>query len=1235
MTTTEDNGVNVAYGSNEYGWRVKLYELEKSGAWIDKGTGYVIAVPAQDPSHPSDGPCMYVTNEVTQEILLKSKIRMEDVYEKQGENIIMWRDIDPSGQTDYALSFQESEGCATIWDSIGEIQGHYIQYRDFDNTNYRGNHHLSQGYLATGYIDKIDENHFMVLPPLDKLSIESLPSINEQLLSFHPSQRDFISYNLLDNDGKYIRLFLDMFVQLEEKNDILNLNRMADIFRGIILINDPNIIEFALSDEMFVKFAGVFEYDVTLRVKADYRYFLSSVVQFKEVFPLPSEEIRFKCKFLFRLKYLRDFMIHPTIDEPGITAVNSMISFATNEICAYMFQNKDYIDEILQYMLLYLQEDDAKEIYGPAPPKPTYEKFIEGLRFLRELFFMSKTIAFEKRYELYHSLYQNLSNPFFKVIILILKKYVTKNNIHTINNNSDDNSSKIRIGIMNEENKFCVALVAEIMAIFAIVCPSLLRQVVLEGPHPLNHPFSKGYNQSQNDNNSIIISKSINNDENNNKNDNNNNSLLFLVINIVFTHDMKLNNDNNNDENNTNNNDNDKSNHHEGKNYLAAIIEHLGDSLKSLLDAQRFEKEERDKFINIFYENYIGWLFTPFIHDQIITNQELNVIANPSNYVIFNPYFTSSRRVFFEILILCVSSHQYRLKYFMMKNSIIGKIITKCFQSDLTWMHLYAVKFLKAILTVKDDYYVRYIIKLDLFRAMFDNYSTIKKKDNLVSSIIYDLLDYIRAESIKALVIYIVEKYSNGLSQMKGFVDLHEKLRIKYDQYIHATSEPQFVTLNSDGTSVANSNGNDVLGNFQGRIRASSATSTIQNRKQQEIESEDDYFFSEDSDNNSEDYSNSNVSSKDIDSNSIKDPYHEMIREQSEKFGFGFAIGSDESYLNNSNNNDLCRASPKRKFSFESNNNKNGSDKITTGLSAEQLINNILTIDRSALPNHNINNNINNNNKNNYFDSKVANRVNNNGNNNEGIDSINSNQPPKRAVHTLFAMLHEYSDDVEDNQKNSSSNNSNNNDNIDRESIYIDSLPPLRSKFRVDEDDDDVDITKVIFNRNHSNTSTPNNNNNNNNISTIPSSSIAFKIKNGHNNITNKNNNRLGVNIILSQNRTAANNNIDNKPTPTPLVSFGIYDDLVDVGPNVHTNRSFNILGNDANNDIISVTEICTSAAVMTAATSSHYNNISNNINNNNNNIDNNNDNIHNEDSLSVVDNANNDSIVKKAVRFE
>jgi hypothetical protein len=118
-------------------WRVKLYSLEEAvtgGSWHDRGTGYasvergiLIVREEISPTSSETEPENLLKESQEEETLLSSRIRMEDVYERQGESIIMWRetnnntdnssvnDDNVNEDIDYALSFQDSGGCTYVW----------------------------------------------------------------------------------------------------------------------------------------------------------------------------------------------------------------------------------------------------------------------------------------------------------------------------------------------------------------------------------------------------------------------------------------------------------------------------------------------------------------------------------------------------------------------------------------------------------------------------------------------------------------------------------------------------------------------------------------------------------------------------------------------------------------------------------------------------------------------------------------------------------------------------------------------------------------------------------------------------------------------------------------------------------------------------------------------------------------------------------------------------------------
>jgi hypothetical protein len=84
------------------GWRVKLYRLNSDGSWDDCGTGRIVCLyktsnsgsggSTQDQLYRCLGePTLFMQSETTpSRVLLRTKILLQDVYQRQGDNIITW-----------------------------------------------------------------------------------------------------------------------------------------------------------------------------------------------------------------------------------------------------------------------------------------------------------------------------------------------------------------------------------------------------------------------------------------------------------------------------------------------------------------------------------------------------------------------------------------------------------------------------------------------------------------------------------------------------------------------------------------------------------------------------------------------------------------------------------------------------------------------------------------------------------------------------------------------------------------------------------------------------------------------------------------------------------------------------------------------------------------------------------------------------------------------------------------
>jgi protein phosphatase 4 regulatory subunit 3 len=95
----------------------QVYELIGS-RWIDQGTAFCFGQFQEDTNE-----ALLIARAETNygDVILSTAIRSNDVYQRQQDTLIVW--TEPDG-VDYALSFQDPEGCLEVWNFILDVQRH-------------------------------------------------------------------------------------------------------------------------------------------------------------------------------------------------------------------------------------------------------------------------------------------------------------------------------------------------------------------------------------------------------------------------------------------------------------------------------------------------------------------------------------------------------------------------------------------------------------------------------------------------------------------------------------------------------------------------------------------------------------------------------------------------------------------------------------------------------------------------------------------------------------------------------------------------------------------------------------------------------------------------------------------------------------------------------------------------------------------------------------------------------
>jgi protein phosphatase-4 regulatory subunit 3 len=108
---------------------------------------------------------------------------------------------------------------------------------------------------------------------------------------------------------------------------------LAACVKTILLLNDPSIIELIVSDELiFEEVCSTLEYDPDLRDKANHRWFLRERAKFRTVALMEDEELVASIHRSFRVTYLRDTLLRPTMDESSLSTLSSLQTFTHADV---------------------------------------------------------------------------------------------------------------------------------------------------------------------------------------------------------------------------------------------------------------------------------------------------------------------------------------------------------------------------------------------------------------------------------------------------------------------------------------------------------------------------------------------------------------------------------------------------------------------------------------------------------------------------------------------------------------------------------------------------------------------------------------------------------------------------------------------------------------------------------------------------------------------------------------
>jgi len=721
-----------------------------------------------------------------------------------------------------------------------------------------GGAHGDHASALASMVDMVDEVDGVSLPPP---TADNLPNITTTLSTVPlPSQRESYAIFLSQNECAYLRSLLSLFNPAEQRGDFPTLATLAACVKTVLLLNDAAIIEPIIEfGPLFEDVCAALEYDPDLRTKARHRHFLRNCTKFRTVIQMdereggPDRELIEAIFRSFRVGYLRDTILRPTMDESSLSTLSSLGSFISTDVVRGVMVPPNegiegsYLSRILKVFATELIEVRKLEHQGAKknggvlpllmrnvvpstaqpPPGPWAQHLSpqdsslasrrtrrsDCLRFLRELFSMVR-----------ENLQQTDRDDFFETMCIMevpLGQSIDQRVTESAQVESEVDGIKLLslLGCILSDPNAAISeksAVLEIVSSIAVHDPCLVRRHCLEElqkdlpsrPTPEDNLAVTFVPRKPDLLLSLLSSLAVEVDA----------GLLLQVsevLRIVLDTDMAhtdmvggelggfgassggggLSNGDGGSgssllggtgqgESDMDDLDASSSPSNGGMTGMA-----LGDSPDHAPQGSvESAIKEENRFLSLFYEFYVAWLVAPFQYNILVPSiaplltDSAQFAPQQSEVEIVSMKSVPPRAVrasfAIEILSFCVRAHVYRMKFYVLRSRVLGTIlgllgpatntngsIRRAYSSPHSvdrCLKLSALRFLRAVLSVRDEFYHRHIIQQDLFKPVFDAFRKNPVGDNLVSSAVIEMCDYIRIENIRSLVEYVVTKHLGG-----------------------------------------------------------------------------------------------------------------------------------------------------------------------------------------------------------------------------------------------------------------------------------------------------------------------------------------------------------------------------------------------------------------------------------------------------------------------------------------
>ncbi|XP_078260993.1 serine/threonine-protein phosphatase 4 regulatory subunit 3B isoform X1 [Rhinoraja longicauda] len=220
---------------------------------------------------------------------------------------------------------------------------------------------------------------------------------------------------------------------------------------------------------------------------------------------------------------------------------------------------------------------------------------------------------------------------------------------------------------------------------------------------------------------------------------------------------------------------------------LGGAVQLMG-LLRTLIDPENMlataNKTEKTEFLSFFYKHCMHVLSAPLLANTDEKCSYKDAVADESNgsvaFCSDNFQTVQLLALILELLTFCVEHHTYHIKNYIMNKDLLRRVLV-LMNSKHTFLALCALRFMRRIIGLKDEFYNRYVTKGNLFEPVINAFLDNGTRYNLLNSAIIELFEFIRVEDIKSLTTHIVDNFYKALEHIE-YVQTFKGLKLRYEQ---------------------------------------------------------------------------------------------------------------------------------------------------------------------------------------------------------------------------------------------------------------------------------------------------------------------------------------------------------------------------------------------------------------------------------------------------------------------